>query len=54
MNGMLLYRSGMTPFNINSIYSQDVIGIEIYTPAATPAQYMGPGSGCGTIVIWTK
>ena len=54
LNGLQIFRNGMAPFNINTIFSQDVIGIETYTAPATPAKYLGTGAGCGTIVIWTK
>ena len=54
LNDLQIYSSGMAPFNINSISAMEVIGIEIYTPPATPAKYLGIGAGCGTIVIWTK
>lgn len=34
---------------------RDIHGIEVYLgPAETPAEYMGPSSGCGVIAIWTK
>jgi len=33
----------------------DIQGIEVYLgPSETPAEYMGPNSGCGVIGIWTK
>jgi hypothetical protein len=33
----------------------DIQGIEVYLgPSETPAEYLGPDSGCGVIAIWTK
>ena len=33
----------------------DIEGIEVYLgPSETPAEYLGPDSGCGVIGIWTK
>lgn len=34
---------------------RDIQGIEVYLgPSETPAEYLGPDSGCGAIGIWTK
>jgi hypothetical protein len=34
---------------------RDIEGIEVYLgPSETPAEYLGPDSGCGAIGIWTK
>jgi hypothetical protein len=34
---------------------RDIEGIEVYLgPSETPAEYLGPDSGCGVIGIWTK
>lgn len=34
---------------------RDIQGIEVYLgPSETPAEYLGPSSGCGVIGIWTK
>jgi hypothetical protein len=34
---------------------RDIQGIEVYLgPSETPAEYMGPDSGCGVIGIWTR
>jgi hypothetical protein len=33
----------------------DIQGLEVYLgPSETPAEYLGPDSGCGVIGIWTK
>jgi hypothetical protein len=33
----------------------DIQGLEVYLgPAETPAEYLGPDSGCGVIGIWTR
>jgi hypothetical protein len=34
---------------------KDIQGVEVYLgPSETPAEYLGPDSGCGVIGIWTK
>jgi len=34
---------------------KDIQGLEVYLgPSETPAEYLGPDSGCGVIGIWTK
>jgi hypothetical protein len=34
---------------------KDLEGVEVYLgPSETPAEYLGPDSGCGVIGIWTK
>jgi hypothetical protein len=34
---------------------RDIQGVEVYLgPSETPAEYLGPQSGCGVIGIWTK
>jgi Carboxypeptidase regulatory-like domain/TonB-dependent Receptor Plug Domain len=34
---------------------RDIEGIEVYLgPSETPAEFLGPDSGCGVIGIWTK
>ena len=61
VNGMVRYnaRLGDQRFDLNSVYTGDVIGFEYYSSAQTPAQFSGTsgtdgGSICGTAVIWTK
>lgn len=59
LNGLSLYNGYQERFNLNSIYTGNVIGVEYYTVATTPAQFNGTGGRdggvqCGTIVIWTK
>lgn len=57
VNGIVQYngRPGEAKFDINSIYASDILGLEYYTLATTPAQFMGTGaSACGTVVVWTK
>ena len=57
VNGMTRFsgRTGDGDFDINSLYSGEVIGVEYYTLANTPAQFSGTGTAiCGTIVVWTK
>jgi hypothetical protein len=34
---------------------KDIQGVEVYLgPSETPAEYLGPDSGCGVIGIWTR
>ena len=34
---------------------KDIQGVEVYLgPSETPAEYLGPDSGCGVIAIWTR
>jgi hypothetical protein len=43
-----VFPAGTTP-------TKDIYGIEIYLgPSETPAEFLGAGSGCGVIAIWTK
>lgn len=45
-------------FNIDELSAREIIGLEFYTTANTPAQYNGTRGldslGCGTVIIWTK
>lgn len=54
VNGVSLTRSG--PFDLNTLNSINVIGVEYYTAATMPAKYnqYDSASACGTIVVWTK
>ncbi len=36
------------------IRPQDILGVEVYTSTAAPAQFQQGLSGCGSIVFWTK
>lgn len=54
LNGLNVSRTGL--FDLNTINSINVIGVEFYTAATTPNKYnqFDSGSACGTIVVWTK
>lgn len=58
VNGLVRYngRLGDLPFDVNNLYTSEIIGFEYYTSAQTPAQLGGTGAGsvCGTAVFWTK
>lgn len=70
LNGTVIYNgsTGQLPFKVNSINAEDLIGVEFYTTASTPARYSGTGGGtdkrtreinyagpaCGTLILWTK
>jgi CarboxypepD_reg-like domain len=54
LNGLNVTRAGL--FDLNTINSLNVIGLEFYTAATTPSKYnqFDAGSACGTFVVWTK
>lgn len=56
LNGINVSRIG--PFDLMSINSTSVIGVEYYTAPQTPQKYTlsgaGAGASCGTIVVWTQ
>ncbi|MBC8089084.1 MAG: carboxypeptidase-like regulatory domain-containing protein [Phycisphaerae bacterium] len=54
LNGLNVSRSGL--FDLNTINSVNVIGLEFYSAATTPSKYnqFDMGAACGTIVVWTK
>lgn len=61
VNGMTRFNGREEEFDINSLITGQVIGLEYYTVASTPPQFnatsgreAGGGSHCGTVVIWTK
>jgi len=54
VNGLIMNRPGMPPFNTRDVITDQVIGVEFYSVATTPLQYSGTGNACGTVAIWTK
>ena len=57
LDGIYVYQGhdGETLFDINSIQSAEIAGIEVYASTATiPVKYNGTRSTCGLVVIWTK
>lgn len=45
----------MEPGDVNNIISGgEVVAVEVYQAGLVPAQYMRAGSGCATIVLWTR
>lgn len=60
LNGMTLYNGEAILFDIRSLQVSAVIGMEFYTPLFTPVEFMtrprgsSGGTGCGTLLIWTK
>lgn len=60
VNDVVQYNGDVIFFDANSIQTDVILGIEFYTPMYTPIEFMkrprGPtgGSGCGTMMIWTK
>ena len=44
-----------TPGDINNfVTGREVVAVEVYQDATTPAQYMRAGGNCTTIVLWTR
>lgn len=65
VNGLVHFNGQEPNFDLNSLYTGQVIGVEYYTVANTPSQFnatagspgrseIAGGSYCGTVVIWTK
>jgi hypothetical protein len=54
VNNVDMTRTGL--FDLNTVNSLNVIGVEYYTAALTPAKYnqMDGNAKCGTVVVWTK
>jgi hypothetical protein len=45
---------GGEPWDIDQVAPATLSGVEYYDAAATPAQYRGNGSWCGTLLMWTR
>ena len=59
VNNMTRFNGREEEFDINSVITGQVLGLEYYTVASTPPQFSATsgrdgGSHCGTVVIWTK
>ena len=57
LDGVRIYQPGrgVPPPDLNNFSVSQLEGVEIYQGGAdTPAELGGTGSGCGTIVIWTR
>ena len=58
LDGTIVYnsanRDGQSLWDLNSLQPDAIEGIEVYSPARTPAQYNRTGGGCGVILIWTR
>lgn len=57
LDGAFVYQGheGEQPFDINSIPTASISGIEYYSSAASmPAKYNGTRGTCGLVMIWTK
>ncbi len=45
----------LPPPNIDLFHVSQLEAIEVYAgPAETPAEFSGTGSGCGTLLLWTR
>jgi hypothetical protein len=53
-NGVHARDGAGNDFDLNRIQTQDVLGVEYYTPATVPARYAGLGSSCGVLILWTN
>lgn len=64
VNGMTVYNGsdGQMEFDVDMLDARDIIGLEYYSVANTPARYnvtaiaagWAGGAACGTVIIWTK
>lgn len=54
LDGVDMTRTGL--FDLNTVNSLKVIGVEYYTASLTPAKYnqLDQNAACGTVVVWTK
>ena len=56
LDGILVHDGGNEPAAIDDLVNPDAVaGVEVY-PSSTglPARYSSMGTGCGTILIWTR
>ncbi|HEX5831169.1 MAG TPA: TonB family protein [Gemmatimonadaceae bacterium] len=54
MDGARVASTG-EPFDFDAVRASDVEGIEVYPSSmGLPPQFDGPGSDCGTIIVWTR
>jgi len=52
LDGFLISESGQDDVWVSPV---EIGGVEVYKgPASLPAEFMGPGSRCGVVAIWTK
>ncbi|MGV3707894.1 MAG: carboxypeptidase-like regulatory domain-containing protein [Gemmatimonas sp.] len=61
LNGVPVYSGYQNEplFDLSSLQTAFILGLEYYTPSTTPMQYRGTsasrnGSGCGTLLLWTR
>lgn len=56
VNGLVMYSGREETFDINSLITDEVIGVEYYSFATTPARFTfaGGASRCGTLLLWMK
>jgi hypothetical protein len=56
LDGISLYTTGsIEPIDINQFAVNGLEAIELYRgPSETPIQYLGTGSACGALVLWTR
>lgn len=60
-NGCMLYYMDDSPYlemnrgDVNRfVTAREIVAVEVYQGAGTPAQYVRPGADCATILIWTR
>jgi hypothetical protein len=57
LDGVYVYNGSRSEmlFDVNSIPTSSISGIEYYPGAATvPLKFRGADTGCGLLIIWTK
>jgi hypothetical protein len=56
-DGSLIYDGtmvGATPPDFNRLNAQDFAAVEFYQVAATPPEFRGTSTGCGTLLLWSR
>ena len=50
-----MYMADLGPDDVDAMLTpQEIAGIEVYTELTVPAQFRRAGSGCGSVLIWTR
>jgi hypothetical protein len=56
-DGALLYDGtmvGVAPPDFGRLQAQDYAAVEFYQVAATPPEFRGTSTGCGTLLLWSR
>jgi hypothetical protein len=56
VDGIVMYQAvpGRPLFDVNTVTTSSISGVEFYQTSQTPPQFQATGSQCGTIIIWTR